>query len=140
MSTFSIGTPPVRRRAPTVVGGDDVSEIRNVHARLFHGSEMEVFTARNGADAIDAVRHITPDVVVTDLNLPVLDGLDLCRQLRADVATRAIVIVVVTGDASEHLEAATEAGCDAVLPKPISRTLLLATIRLLLESRADARK
>jgi len=135
MSTYSIGTPPVRRRAPTVLVVDDVSEIRTVHSRLFHGSEMEVFTAENGEDAIEAMRRITPDVVVTDINMPVMDGLDLCRQLRADAATRAIVIVVVTGDASEQMEAATEAGCDAVLPKPCSRTLLLATIRLLLERR-----
>lgn len=134
-STFSIGTPRVRRRAPTVLIVDDVSEIRTVHARLFHGSGMEVFTAENGADALDAVRRITPDVVVTDVNMPVMDGLDLCRQLRADAATRAIVVVIVTGDASEQVDAATQAGCDAILPKPCSRTLLLATIRLLLERR-----
>src|SRR5579862_1890168 len=98
MSTFSIGTPPVRRRAPTVLVVDDASEVRAVHARLFLGSEMEVFTAENGADALDAVRRITPDVVVTDVNMPVMDGLDLCRQLRADAATKPIVVVVVTAD------------------------------------------
>jgi len=76
-----------------------------------------------------------PDIVVTDLDMPVMDGLDLCRQLRADAATRTVVVVMVTGDPSAQEQAAKEAGCDAVLPKPCSRTLLLATIRRLLENR-----
>ena len=76
-----------------------------------------------------------PDIVVTDLDMPVMDGLDLCRQLRADAATRTVVVVMVTGDAPAQEEAAKAAGCDAVLPKPCTRTLLLATIRRLLENR-----
>jgi YesN/AraC family two-component response regulator len=44
---------------------------------------MEVFTAENGNLALDAVRRAVPDVVVTDVDMPVMDGLDLCRQLRA---------------------------------------------------------
>ena len=123
------------KRAPTVLVVDNALEIRTVHARLLQGSEMEVFTAENGADALDAVRRLTPDVVVTDLNMPVMDGLDLCRQLRADAATKPIVVVAVTADPAEKSAAATAAGCDAILPKPCSRALLLATIRLLLERR-----
>jgi CheY-like chemotaxis protein len=67
--------------------------------------------------------------------MPIMDGLALCRQLRADAATRDVAVVVVTGDATDQARAAIEAGCDAVLGKPCSRTLLLATIRLLLERR-----
>ena len=114
---------------------DDVSEVRRVHTRFFHGSEMEVFSAENGAQALDAVRRVMPDVVVTDVDMPVMDGLDLCRILRSDATTRSLVLVVVTGYASEQAQAAKDAGCDAVLPKPCSRTLLLATIRVLLERR-----
>jgi CheY-like chemotaxis protein len=96
---------------------------------------MEVFSAENGAQALDAVRRVVPDVVVTDVDMPVMDGLDLCRQLRANPATRSVVVVIVTGDAWEQADAAKAAGCDAILPKPCSRTLLLATIRVLLEQR-----
>lgn len=96
---------------------------------------MEVFTAENGTVALDAARRAVPDVIVTDVDMPVMDGLDLCRQLRADAATRHVAVVVVTGDASDQAQAALDAGCDAVLGKPCSRTLLLATIRLLLERR-----
>jgi two-component system, cell cycle response regulator len=94
---------------------------------------MEVVTAENGTMALEAVRQVLPDVVVTDVNMPVMDGLVFCRRLRADSATRHVPVVVVTGDASEQMLAAFEAGCDAVLAKPCSRTLLLATIRQLLE-------
>ena len=86
---------------------------------------------------IDPVFHRDQDraAIVLDVDMPVMNGLDLCRQLRADAATRDVVVVVVTGDASEQAQAALNAGCDAVLGKPCSRTLLLATIRLLLERR-----
>lgn len=96
---------------------------------------MEVLTAENGTVALDAARRAVPDVIVTDVDMPLMDGLDLCRHLRADVVTRDVVVVVVTGDATAQAEAALDAGCDAVLGKPCSRTLLLATIRLLLERR-----
>jgi CheY-like chemotaxis protein len=67
--------------------------------------------------------------------MPVMNGLDLCRRLRSDEATRNVLVVVVTGDAGEQAQAAFAAGCDAVLGKPCSGTVLLATIRVLLERR-----
>ena len=106
-----------------------------IHTRYFHGSGMEILTAENGNLALDTARRAVPDVIVTDVNMPIMDGLDLCRQLRADAATRDVAVVVVTGDATEQAQAALDAGCDAVLGKPCSRTLLLTTIRLLLERR-----
>ena len=135
MSPLSRGAERVRRRSRTVLVVDDLPDVRQVHTRFFHGSGMEVFSAENGAQALDSARRLVPDVVVTDVDMPVMDGLDLCRQLRADAATRTVVVVMVTGDASAQEEAAKAAGCDAVLPKPCSRTLLLATIRRLLENR-----
>jgi chemosensory pili system protein ChpA (sensor histidine kinase/response regulator) len=112
---------------------DDALDVRQIHTRFLHGSGMEVLTAENGTMALDAARRAVPDVIVTDVDMPVMDGLDLCRHLRADAATRDVVVVVVTGDASDQAQAALDAGCDAVLGKPCSRTLLLATIRLLLK-------
>ena len=106
-----------------------------MHTRFLHGSGMEVLTAENGTMALDAARRAVPDVIVTDVDMPIMDGLDLCRQLRADAATRDVVVVVVTGDATDQAQAALDAGCDAVLGKPCSRTLLLATIKMLLDRR-----
>src|SRR5947208_305976 len=81
----------------------------------------EIATAENGPLALDAAQRVVPDVVVTDVSMPVMDGLALCRRLRADAATRDVVVVVVTGDPSDDGQAALDAGCDAVLGKPCSQ-------------------
>jgi len=114
---------------------DDTPDVRQIHARFLHGSGMEVFTAENGTVALYAARHAIPDVVVTDIDMPLMNGLDLCRHLRSDPATRDVVVVVVTGNVSDKGQAALEAGCDAVLGKPCSRTLLVSTIQALVERR-----
>ena len=97
---------------------------------------MEVATAENGILALDAARRAVPDVIVTDVDMPMMDGLALCRHLRADAATRGVAVVVITGDASEQTQAAIAAGCDAILEKPCSQTILVATIRRLLDRRS----
>jgi CheY-like chemotaxis protein len=114
---------------------DDTAEVRLLHVHFLHGTGMEVSTAENGTLALDAARRVIPDVIVTDVGMPMMDGLTLCRHVRADAATRDVALVVVTGDPSDEGQAALDAGCDAVLGKPCSRTLLLATIRLLLDRR-----
>ena len=124
-----------RRLNPRVLVVDDAHEIRQVHSHYLKGSGMEVFTAENGTLALDAARRTAPDVIVTDLDMPVMGGLDLCRCLRADAATRGVAVVVVTGEASTGAQAVLDAGGDAVLWKPCSRTVLVATIRQLLERR-----
>jgi len=123
------------RQPPRILVVDDTPEVRRAHTRFLHSSGMEVLTAENGNLALDAARRTVPDVVVTDVDMPVMDVLSLCRHLRADATTRQVVVVVVTGDASDQHVAAMDAGCDAVLATPCSRTLLLATIRVLLERR-----
>jgi CheY-like chemotaxis protein len=123
------------RQSTRVLVVDDAPAIRDIHTRFLHATGMEVFTAENGILALDAARRAVPDVIVTDVDMPVMDGLDLCRRLRADTATREVAVVIVTADASAPTEAALEAGCDAILEKPCSRTVLLATIRLLLDRR-----
>lgn len=114
---------------------DDAPEVRQIYAHLLHASGMEVLTAENGILALDAARRAVPDVIVTDVDMPIMDGLALCRQLRADAATRGVAVVVITGDAAAQTQAALDAGCDAILEKPCSQARLLATIRLLLERR-----
>ena len=66
--------------------------------------------------------------------MPVMDGLALCRQLRAEAATQRVAVVAVTG-AADQAQAALAASCDAVLAKPCSRALLLTTIQLLIDHR-----
>src|SRR3981189_1995212 len=96
-STGTVHSRP--RPGPRILIVDDALDVRQLHARFLHGTGMEVSTAENGTMALDAARRSVPDVIVTDVSMPVMDGLDLCRRLRADVATRDVGVVVVTGDA-----------------------------------------
>ena len=121
-------------RSTRVLIVDDAPEIRRIHTRFLHASGMEVLTAENGIDALDLARRVVPDIIVTDVMMPVMDGLALCRQLRAEAATQRVAVVAVTG-AADQAEAALAAGCDAVLAKPCSRALLLTTIQLLIDHR-----
>jgi CheY-like chemotaxis protein len=73
--------------------------------------------------------------VVTDLQMPDLDGLELCRRLRRTPATAKLLIVVVSADAVTQRDQAIAAGCDVVLEKPCSPALLVTTIQRLLVKR-----
>jgi two-component system cell cycle response regulator DivK len=99
---------------------------------------FEVAQAHNGFQALERAFDSLPDVVVTDLNIPGIDGLELTRRLKQDPRTRDVPVLAVTGYASfaADPERAQRAGCDAVLPKPCTADELEAAVRTLLaESR-----
>lgn len=108
---------------------DDVAEVRQTVGAYLRQRGMEVFYAENGDVALEAARRVAPDVIVTDVDMPVMDGLEMCRRLRADPATGDLVVVAVTGE--DVADEAFKAGCDAVLQKPCSGQLLMSTIESL---------
>jgi CheY-like chemotaxis protein len=124
---------------PRVLVVDDVPEVRRLFGRFLTLDGMEPSFAADGLEGLTAVRTSRPDLVLCDLEMPRMDGVALCTVLRADAATRRLPIVAVTGSGGPAALAALAAGCDAVLPKPCSRALLLATIRDLLASAEAAR-
>jgi len=101
---------------------------------------MHVMQFDGASCALAAARFTRPDLVVTDVAMPEMDGIELCRQIRAEPTTRDVPILVVSGDLSAEGAAAWEAGCDAVLAKPCSRALLVTTVRRLLGTKALARR
>jgi two-component system response regulator MprA len=112
---------------PRVLIVDDEPLVRQVFGRFLALSGMEASFAADGVEGLDLARTSRPDAIVSDLEMPRMDGIALCRALRADAATRRVPIVVVTAS-GEQVRAALDAGCDAVLPKPCSRALLIATL------------
>jgi two-component system, OmpR family, response regulator MprA len=114
---------------PRVLVVDDVDLVREVFGRFLVSSGMEPSFAVDGLDGLQRARASGPDAIVCDLDMPKMDGIELCRALRTDAVTPRVPIVVVTGSGGEQVRAALDAGCDAVLPKPCSRALLIATIR-----------
>jgi len=92
---------------------------------------FHVEQAHNGLQALERAFERVPDIVVTDLNIPGIDGFELTRRLKHDPRTREVPVIAVTGYAAFAADPARaqRAGCDAVLGKPCSPEDLEATIR-----------
>ena len=109
---------------------DDEPDLRFLHRRILLRAGHDVTEAGDGAAALESVRKSPPDLVVTDLMMPVMGGIEFIRRLRADPVTEAIPVLAVSGD--WHL--VTEA--DAALAKPCrSQDLLAAAEDLLMKGR-----
>lgn len=110
---------------------DDESNMRFLLRMVFETEGFEVVEAHHGAAALERVKEDQPDLIVTDLMMPVMNGRDLVHQLRDDPETSVIPVVVIS--ASRNVEVA---GADAALRKPFDLDALLDTVRSL--SRKDA--
>jgi len=99
---------------------------------ILESARYRVSEAADGAAALILVKQSRPDLVVTDMVMPVMDGADLIRRLRSEFGSSAISILVVSGhpDAVE-----TAVGADGVLKKPFDRSTLLARVQELLRGR-----
>ncbi|HEV8310760.1 MAG TPA: response regulator [Methylomirabilota bacterium] len=126
--THSAGSTPV------VLLVDDHADNRDLYAMFLRFEGFEAHTATDGRDAIEQARIVTPDCIVMDLSLPVMDGWTAIRRLRANEKTRAIPIIALTGHALTGQERiARESGCDRFLTKPCLPDELAAEIRRLLQ-------
>lgn len=116
---------------------EDDPEGRRLYVSWLVLAGFRVEEAHNGLQALERAQQEIPDVVVTDLHLPGIDGFELTRRLRQDPKTRNILVLAITGYAAFAADPARarRAGCDAVLPKPYSAEDLEAAIRALVEER-----
>jgi CheY-like chemotaxis protein len=130
-SEGTTGKKPEPPRKVLIV--DDFEDNRAMYAEFLRYSGFDVIEASNGAEAIERATAASPDVVVMDLSLPVLDGWEATRRLKADARTRHIPVIALTGHALEgHSQGAREAGCDWFLAKPCLPETLLNTLNDLL--------
>ncbi|GLL52625.1 hypothetical protein KUBF_02870 [Bacteroides finegoldii] len=127
--------PTVDNGKPILLIVEDNEEIQKYIAESFSDS-FEVITADNGEEGKQqALSHI-PDIIVSDIMMPVMDGITLCRQLKEDVRTSHIPIILLTAkDSLQDKEEGYEVGADSYLTKPFSASLLRSRINNLLESR-----
>lgn len=110
---------------------DDEPDLRYVLRRALERAGHEVADCGNGAAALEVALRSPPDLVVTDMMMPVMGGAELIRRLRADAVTAQIPIVAVTGD--PHLAG----GADVVLAKPWTSQQLLAAVTALMDQKAE---
>jgi two-component system chemotaxis response regulator CheY len=115
------------RRAALILLADDDADAREMYAEYLLLSGFGVVQARNGHDALAVARSCHPDVVVTDVEMPRMGGLQFARALRADVTMRSVPVICLSGLDDIGREAA-ECGCSAIVMKPFSPEALCALI------------
>ncbi len=109
---------------------EDQEDNRQILRDLLGASDYEMVEAENGQEAIDAVAKKKPDLILMDIQLPVMDGYEATRRIKANPDWKSIPIIVVTSYAlSGDAEKARAAGCDDYVTKPYSPRQLLAKIR-----------
>jgi DNA-binding response OmpR family regulator len=112
---------------------EDDSDIAALIVRYLEKAGYTTVRAASGRDALDAVRARAPDLIVLDIMLPHVDGLEVCRLLRANEQTAAIPIIMLTARAEESQRiVGLEMGADDYLAKPFSPNELVARVRALL--------
>lgn len=116
---------------------DDMPENLDILAGLLEPEGYSVFTARDGQEAVEMALADPPDLVLMDVSMPRMTGLEACRQLKADVRTQLVPVLLITGlGAREDRIDGIAAGCDDFLTKPVDFEQLIARTRSALRTKA----
>ncbi len=118
---------------------DNETNVEVMRGILAQRPQVELSVALTGREGLAAIRARRPDLLLLDMHLPDMEGLDLLRRLRDAPATRDLPVVVVSANAlAEQISAAFDAGCDRYLTKPVSVAEVLGVVDELLVATADA--
>ena len=120
-----------------VEDNEDNVYLLKMRLELLEGFEIAVAT--DGAEAISAVTANSPDIILMDLNIPVINGWEATRRLKADPKTAAIPVIALSAHAmAGDREKALEAGCDDFDTKPIDFDRLLSKMKQLIDQHSNA--
>ena len=112
-----------------ILAVDDSRTLREMLFDCLTGAGHEVFTACDGAEALDALRRHRPDIVITDLNMPVMDGIDFIEAARAEEAGRGVPLLLLTTETADELKLrARRVGATGWLTKPFNEAQVLSLI------------
>jgi two-component system cell cycle response regulator DivK len=109
---------------------EDTEDNRRILRDLLASAGYDVAEATDGAEGLSAAARFKPDLILLDIQLPVIDGYEVARRLKADPTMRGVPIIAVTSYAlAGDEQKARAAGCDEYIAKPFSPRHLLSTIR-----------
>jgi DNA-binding response OmpR family regulator len=121
------------RTPPRILIVDDNAETVDILRTRLHHDGYEIVTAHDGEEALATARETQPDLVLLDIMMPRMDGIEVCRQLKADCSLPFMPIVMVTARADQKdVVAGLEAGGDEYLTKPVDQAALVARVRSML--------
>jgi DNA-binding response OmpR family regulator len=124
------------RETALVLVVDDQRDILGLIRLRLEQAGYDVFTATDGEQALESVRSLRPNLVVLDVMLPVIDGREVTRRIRADARTAGIPVLLVSASVPEHeVQEGLDAGADDYLPKPFTADVLRERVEALLEAR-----
>jgi two-component system, OmpR family, KDP operon response regulator KdpE len=122
-------------KAATILVVDDEPQIRRVMRTTLTAEGYAVIEAHDGAEALEKLRSERPDLILLDMNMPVMDGLQTCREIRS--GSEVPIIMLTVRSAEKDKVRALDAGADDYVVKPFSIQELLARVRALLRRVAD---
>ena len=124
---------------PSVMVVDDSLTMRKVLGRLLEREGFEVIIAKDGMDAMQLLQDTTPDIILTDIEMPRMDGFGLARNIRDDVRTQHTPVIMISSRTAEkHRKVAAELGVNAFFGKPVADDELVAKIKELLATKTIA--
>lgn len=124
--------------ARILIADDNQQNAELLEAHL-DGSGLETQIATNGEETLKLATEWKPDLILLDVMMPKLSGFEVCKRLRADPATRAVGVLMVTAlDQPADIELGIEVGTDDFLTKPINKTELLLRIKALIAARSES--
>ncbi|MFO7641411.1 MAG: response regulator, partial [Candidatus Competibacteraceae bacterium] len=112
-----------------ILVADDNAPNRRLLVEYLASYRFDWIEAEDGAQALARAREHRPALILMDIAMPVLDGLEATRRLKADPATAGIPVIAVTASVTPEQEAEVRTLCDAYLRKPVSQSMLIATLR-----------
>jgi DNA-binding response OmpR family regulator len=116
-----------------VLIADDDADIRDLVAFKLEQADLEVIAVGDGVAALEAARTERPTVVVLDVSMPGMSGLDVCRMLRADPQTQDMLVIMLTARVQERdVEGGFSAGADDYVTKPFSPRELVSRVQAML--------
>jgi uncharacterized protein (TIGR02266 family) len=112
---------------------DDVKLFRHLEATVLGSYGYEIEEASGGEEALEKIRANPPDLALIDINMPGMDGLEVCRQVKGDPALRSVPVIMVSSSSREEdIRKAVESGCDEYLTKPLDDAALIRKVEVLL--------
>ena len=118
----------------TILIVDDSNSLRQAFSSILNSLNMKVLLATNGSHAIELLEQHTPDLVITDIIMPEMNGYELCRWLKNNPATQKIPVLMCSTKSEEFDRYwGMKQGADAYITKPFQSAELIATVQNLLQ-------